>query len=221
MATRKQLAALRKARAAKAKKHRRHNPARVRYVTKRTTHRRRRRNPWYDDVAGHSKAAKKGWRARRSTRSRRRRRHNPIGFDIKGFMSNTLIPSAIGAGGALSLDLAMAYLPLPVMMKTGIVNTLTRVVGAVGLGMLGGMVMGHKRGEQIGAGALTVVLYDELKGMLKKAMPTLPLAGSDYPNLEYVNPGYPGGADMGLYVGEYVTGDETIIGNADYGNYSY
>lgn len=206
MATRKQLAALRKARAAKARKHhpraatprrRRKSASRKRHITLRGT-----MNP--------------------SRRTRRHYRRNPSArkFNLMGFVKESLMPSAMGAGGALALDLALAYLPLPAMMKTGVVNSVTRVVGAVGIGMLGGMVMGRKVGEQIGAGALTVVLYDEIKGMLKKAMPTLPLSGSDYPSLEYVNPAINAG-EMGLYVGEYVPGDETQMGNMDYNEYQY
>lgn len=39
--------------------------------------RRYRRNAWYNNAAGHAKAARKGWRARRGTPTKRRKRKNP------------------------------------------------------------------------------------------------------------------------------------------------
>jgi len=180
----KQLAALRKARA-----------ARKGIKTKR---RRVHRSP----VA----IVKRRRRSKRAAGSAFRTRHfkrNPDKFSVKGFVKNSLMPSAIGAGGALGLDLAMAMLPLPPMLKTDTIRPFVRVAGAVGLGIIGGMVAGKRMGESIGSGALTVVLYDELKKIVKKVAPTLPL-GDEYPSIEYVSPGMIAAYDddsMGQYVG--------------------
>lgn len=93
-------------------------------------------------------------------RKLRYRRPNPIG----NFVQGTLIPSAVGGAGAIALDVAIAALPLPAMMKAGPMAPLVRVAGAVGLGMLGEAVLGRKYGEQIAAGALTVTLYNVARG---------------------------------------------------------
>ena len=128
-------------------------------------------------------------RRRRSTLSAvRRYRRNPIKFSPGQFMQQTLMPSAIGAGGALGLDILMGFLPLPAAMKTGPMRPVIKLVGAVGIGMLAGMLTNRKTAEQITAGAVTVVLYDTLKGFVQKAVPNIPLGENDYPALEYMSP---------------------------------
>ena len=157
-------------------------------------------------------AARKRNPIRYSKRSRRRR--NPIGigkFNISSFMKHTLVPSAVGAAGALSLDILLSYLPLPAMLKTPAVRPVIRLAGAVAVGMLAGAIMGRKTGEQVTAGAATVILYDTLKGFLSTAMPTLPLQGlgdGDYDDSSYYPAmGYAGaGSNAGIGMGEYVDG---------------
>jgi hypothetical protein len=141
-----------------------------------------------------------------------RKRHykrNPIGgMKPMAFIKSTMMPSAIGAAGALGLDMALAYVPLPDMLKTDTMKPIVRIAGAVAIGMLAGMVTNRRMGEQVGAGALTVVLYDTLKGFVKTSMPTLNLGEmpSDYGQMEYLAPAPAVG--MGEYVdsnmGEYV-----------------
>lgn len=136
-------------------------------------------------------------------RTLRYRRPNPMG----GFITNTLIPSAVGGAGALALDIALAALPLPEAMKTGPMAPLVKVAGAVGLGMLASQFLGRKTGEQVAAGALTVTIYN----VARKA-----LAGIKKKDGTPMIPGlsmYPDGA-----MGEYVSGDETLeLGYADSG----
>lgn len=150
------------------------------------------------------------------SRSRKRYRRNPIGGGFKPmtFVTQTLMPSAIGAAGALGLDIVMGFLPLPATLKTGPMRPLIRIAGAVGIGMIAGMVTNKRMGEQVGAGALTVVLYDTLKGFVAKTMPTLTLGDieNDYPSIEYLSPA-PQVDNMSAYVGtdyspvgEYVEG---------------
>src|SRR4030042_6898277 len=80
---------------------------------------------------------------RRKANKTRRYRRNPSGgrFNMTTFSRNTLMPSAIGAAGALGLDILMGFLPLPDNLKMGPMRNVVRVVGAVGLGMLAGMVV--------------------------------------------------------------------------------
>lgn len=176
-------------------KARKANPKRRRRVTAR---RARRRNPVMP-------LANVRRRRRYSTVSRKRRR-NPIGgrrrFSLRGFTANTLMPSAIGAAGAIGLDVLMGLLPLPAMVKTGPMKPVARIVGAIGIGMLAGMITNRRVGEQVAAGAVTVVMYDTLKGFVRQAMPTLPMDGlsEDYPSMEYINPAQLTDESLNAYV---------------------
>lgn len=189
----KQLAALRKARAARKGASRR-KPTALASV-------RRRGKP----------ASRRTFHAAGFKRNptRRKYKRNPDKFSMQGFIKNSLTPSALGAGGALGLDIVLGMLPLPAMLKTDTMRPIVRVAGAIGIGMIGSMVAGRRMGESIGSGALTVVLYDELKKFVTKMAPTLKL-GDEYPTMEYVNPAQIAGEDdMGQYVGQYVEGVAT------------
>jgi hypothetical protein len=166
--------------------------------------------------------AKKSTKRRRRyavTASKRRKyRRNPgrgLGkFSMQGFAKNTLMPSAIGAAGALGLDILIGFLPLPANLKTGPMRSVVRIAGAVALGIVAGMVVKKETAANIAAGAVTVTLYDVLKGAVQTAMPTLQLGETDifteYPSLAYAGAGetvngmgmYETGDDMGMYVGE-------------------
>lgn len=136
--------------------------------------------------------------ASRAGRKLRYRRPNPINF-----LTNTAVPAAIGAGGALVLDVAFGFLPLPAQLKTGPMAPLVKVAGAVGMGMLASKMVNRRVGEQLAAGALTVQIYNFAKGMLVK------VGGGKIPGLSM----YPDG-----YMGEYVSGDEVpAIGYTDSG----
>lgn len=118
--------------------------------------------------------------ARRVMRHRRRR--NPTG--IMSDVMNMLVPSAIGGAGALGLDVLMGVLPLPDTIKTGPMRPVVRIAGAIGLGMLAGHLGSKQMGKQVATGALTVVMYDTLKGLLSK------VAGGKIPGLSvYEIPG--------------------------------
>lgn len=158
--------------------------------------------------------AKKSRKRSKKVSSRRYRgyRHNPsrgLGkFSVQGFTKNTLMPSAVGAAGALGLDILIGFLPLPPALKTGPMRSVVRLVGAVGIGIVAGMVVKKETAAQIAAGAVTVTLYDTLKGFVQTAMPTLQLGETDifeeYPSLAYAGAGQVVD-DMGMYVGD---GDE-------------
>lgn len=132
--------------------------------------------------AGHKtkKAAKTG-----------KRRHNPMGFrlgSMKTFSRETLMPSVIGGAGALGLDILLGVLPIPDNFKAGPLRPVTRVAGAIGLGLAAGMMVKRQTAHQVVAGALTVVLYDTMKSYLSQ------MAGGKIPGLGiYEIPG------IGLY----------------------
>lgn len=145
-----------------------------------------------------------GWKitspkaASRAGRALRYRRPNPIAF-----LTNTLVPSAVGGAGALALDVVIGVLPLPDNLKTGPMAPLVKIAGAVGLGMLAGKVVGRRVGEQVAAGAITVQLYNFAKAQLIK------FGGGKIPGLSM----YPDG-----YLSEYVSGHEMpALGYTDSG----
>lgn len=169
---------------------------------KRRRHRTRRR---------HVEVMEANPRRRRSGRRVSRRRHRMVkrararvarlrGFNVNSFMRNTLIPSAIGAGGALAVDVALGYLNpnLPAFMTTGIGQPLTKIAAAVALGMAAGMATNRQIGEQVMAGAVTVVAYNYIRQQVQAAMPSVPLAGY---HMGYAGPALAYPDRMGMYVG--------------------
>jgi hypothetical protein len=143
------------------------------------------------------------------------------GFNIGNFLRNDLMPAGVGAIGAIGLDVALSYATpmLPASLQSGIGRTAVRVAGAVGVGYIAGMVMGRRFGEQVTAGALTVTLYDLLKGYAAQVLPGLSeynmgwvspaLAFNEYVGVDPAGgllPGLTGG--MNEYVGEYEPGGQ-------------
>lgn len=127
-------------------------------------------------------------------RHRRMRARNPR-FDIKGIISNYLVPAGIGGAGALALDVGLSYVPLPDMLKTGIPNAAVKVAGALALGYVGGKVLGREKGKAIAAGALTVVAYNLIRKLVQTYVPNVPGLSGDYSDMQ-----------MGAYMGAGPTG---------------
>lgn len=171
------------------------------------------------------------------TGRRRRYRRNPFGLPSLGGITGQITTAAYGAAGGLALNLALSYLPLPDMLKTGWMRHATRVVGAVGLGMVAKKFLGA-RGNAVATGAMTIVVYDVLKQLLGQFAPEIgsrlgefedvSLSGDDYYSpASYITDGgvagyldgdgSPGDGDvddMGAYmegdldgVGAYMEGD--------------
>lgn len=137
-------------------------------------------------------------RRRTAVASRRRVRRNPI--RAAGLIPNLFMPAATAAAGALALDVAFGYLPIPANLKTpGPVSIITKSAGAILLTMIAGKVVSKSTAQAMGVGALTVILHDAAKAFIMKSMPTLKLDG-----LGYYSAGYPVGGYMdglGVYVG--------------------
>ena len=124
-------------------------------------------------------------RKRRSpsrSRTRRRMRRNPIG--ARGIAS-TFTKGAVGAAGALAVDVAMARLPIPAQFQTGPIGALTRGGVGIGLGMLVSRVGRNKRlGENLADGAVTVALYNTGKSLIG---PQLGLSDASLLGYEWLN----------------------------------
>lgn len=105
-------------------------------------------------------------------------RRNPLPARAKGIVAENIKPAAIGAAGALALDVIVAKLPLPAALKTGPANYALRAVGSIGLGLLAEKVgkLKHGTAVDLARGGLTVVLHDAGKALMRAQFPALALA---------------------------------------------
>lgn len=111
----------------------------------------------------------------------RRYRRNPIGR--KTGMVATFTGGAIGAAGALAVDVAMQKLPIPDNLKTGQLAPIVKGMVGIGLGMVVSKVLKkNELGKQLANGAVTVALYSAGRQMIG---PSIGLAGSDEGLLGY------------------------------------
>ena len=147
-----------------------------------------------------------------------RRRHNPLHMPSgAGGIGGMLMTSVHGAGGALLVNTALNYIPMPALLKSGNGKYLARVGVAIALGVFGGKVLPKKIASNMAVGAMTVAFHDLLLGLASQAMPTARLGDiGDYDDgvAAYVSgQGMAGLADMsGMYdtydtagnVGEYI-----------------
>lgn len=108
-----------------------------------------------------------------------------------GSFTSSVAPAAIGAVGALGIDLAWGYLPIPAQLKSGPLAPITRAAAAVGMGLLAGQLVSKKFGREVMLGAMTVTAFDLAKGFLKNNT-ALPLS-------YYARPRLTGGRGMGYY----------------------
>lgn len=137
------------------------------------------------------KTARKATTARKTTTSNKPRRakasrrsvavtyrRNPLPARAKGIVAENIKPAAIGAAGALALDVIVAKLPIPATLKTGPASYAMRGVGAIALGMLAEKVgkLKHETAVSLARGGLTVVLHDAGKAVMRAQFPALALA---------------------------------------------
>jgi hypothetical protein len=152
------------------------NPKRRRRSYAKVT--RARRNP------SRRRSSRRSYRVTRARRnpSRARRYASRAYGSAKGFLGGAmgfakekLIPGAIGAGGALAIDLAWPYAApyLPAVMTTGIGAVGTRLALAIGIGKGAEMIGGKKIGSEVLNGAIIVTLYDVIKGYAVSMEPAL------------------------------------------------
>ena len=173
--------------------------AKRRSSRRRSSSRRRRRATGY--AVGTAKIRRRKMNPRRRRRGRSFRRSNPI--SLRSFAPGNLMSQVTGAlpgaVGALGLDVALGFLPIPVTWKAGIPGYLTKIVGAIALGMAASKVAGSATGAKVTTGALTVMFHGILRELLATNFPTVPLGMYLQPGMGYTGSGYnPTG--MGLYL---------------------
>ncbi len=144
---------------------------------------------------------------------RRRIRHNPLRLGGGGIFGQLMMPAATAAVGALALDVAFGYLPLPANLRTGPLQLVTKTVGAIGLTFIASKVVSKSTAQAMGVGALTVVFHDVMKSFIVKTMPTLKMDGLGYYSAGYPVGGYDGMAGMGEYIGNLSGGGMPMPGN--------
>lgn len=128
--------------------------------------------------------------------SRRRRRHNPrFPLSPRGLM-NALIPAGTGALGAIGLEVAMNYVPLPAQFQTPLWKNVARLAGAFGIGYIASYVVGRERAKQVTLGALTVLSYSAIKELIQQNFPQLGLSGAEAYDMSDLRLGYTNPAAM-------------------------
>jgi hypothetical protein len=133
---------------------------------------------------------------RRRRRSRRRSytvmRRNPRGLSTSS-ITNELMAASIGAAGAVALDyLFTNYAPASLQVG-GMTTNIAQLAGAVGLGMVAGMIAGPKTGAYVGGGAMTVTVFN----IVQQYMTTGPAQAGAGQGQQ----GYGGSGQMGRYIG--------------------
>jgi hypothetical protein len=134
---------------------------------------------------------------------RRRYRSNPIGGRASSALDQ-FKTGAIGAAGALAVDIAIQRLPLPDSLKTGQLAPIVKGFIGIGIGMaVAKFGKNRELGKKLAQGAVTVSLYNAGKEMLKG-----PLGLSD--------DGLLGFSDSGLLDGDF---DDYGMGAHEFGAY--
>lgn len=113
--------------------------------------------------------------SRRRRRSSGRRMRNPIRLPRMGGISSQLMGAVPGAVGALGLDVLLGLVPVPASWKTGMLGYVTKIVGALGMGMLAKMVVSQHTAAQMTNGALTVMFHGILRDFVATNVPAIPL----------------------------------------------
>lgn len=110
---------------------------------------------------------------KRSTR-RRRYRRNPM--TMRSVLNNLVIPAAQAGAGAVLLDVAWGYVPIPDNIKNGAMRHVAKGIGAIALGWGIGQVGGKKMGDTMAMGALTVTFHAAFRELTQQFLPNVSLA---------------------------------------------
>lgn len=211
-ATRKLIAFNRKRRAGS----KRRAPARRRPATPRATQRRRprrrrgarslpRRNP---TAAKRRSYASTATIANPRRRRRVRARRNPV--TLAKAIPDVVIPSLVGAGGAVGMDIAWGYLAalpaVPDVLKTGWGRIGAKAISSIAIAALMGQVKGLRDFAQpFAIGAVTVLAYESMRTFMAQQAPNVAMDGMGMyvDGLGYysagVNAGGPGPENMAAY----------------------
>lgn len=138
------------------------------------------------------------------------RRRNPISAVSMSGIKGMVKEAAFGGAGALLVNTASNYLPVPAALKMGMGKNAVRAAIAVALGLFGAKVLPRGIAQSMAVGALTVTAHDMMLAAATKAAPTLLLG-----DIAYYDPENNDNLDgMGAYVdsdmdgmGQYVNQD--------------
>lgn len=157
----------------------------------------RRRNP-----APPGAARKRKRKSRRSTsvisnprRRRRTQRRSARQFFTQSNMTDFAFAATVGASGAIALDVALGFMPLPAMFKVGIPGKIAKGVAAIAMGAVANMsgLVRTSTARDMTVGALTVQFVGIGRELLAQFAPGVAL--SAYMNEDYAvsgNLGYAG-----------------------------
>jgi hypothetical protein len=162
----------------KKKRRIKRNPVAVKAVSRQTG-----RKPTARLVSRRKKNTKAGYYPN-PIRRRHKRRSNPIsGSNI---LNGVIFPAAGAAAGAIALDVAYGFLPLPAAIKQGPIKYAAKGAGAILLGMLVGMVS-KKAGDAVALGGMTVTLHSAMRDAMAAFAPTVALGayGDELAGLGY------------------------------------
>lgn len=89
------------------------------------------------------------------------------------------VPAAMAGVGALGLDVLMGYANqyLPEQLKSGTMNSVVKLVGAIGLGAIVSKYGSKAMGEAVAVGGITVVVHDIARRFVQDNAPSVPLSG--------------------------------------------
>jgi len=137
---------------------------------------------------------------------RRRRRSNPIG-GMFGGITGQLMTALKGAGGAIVVNAAYNYIPLPAMLRAGRMQYVAKGALAILLGTFGRRFLGSMASD-MARGALTVITTQAAVDLLSNTGLRLgDMGGESYSGVGYYSPGQVV-EGLGEYVGEsYNPGD--------------
>ena len=128
--------------------------------------------------------------------------------------------AAQGAVGALGLDIALAYIPLPPQLQGPFIGPVIKGLGAIGLGVVANMAgVRADTANRLAEGALTVQLHGIGKTMLQQFAPAVALSayvgqeglgyyGSGWNPNAYDDPDWQSG--MGTYLTDISADDLSI-----------
>lgn len=120
-------------------------------------------------------AAKRRTPARRRVTPRRAANPRARFPTFQSIINNQVVPAMVGGAGAVANDIIVNMLPLPAQFKTGWARHVSKALGAVALGMLGGFFLQKRTADQLGAGAMTVVGYNVVRDLTAQFAPQIPL----------------------------------------------
>lgn len=95
-------------------------------------------------------------------------------------ITNMLMTSLQGAGGAIAVNTILNYIPLPDMLKTGNMKYLVRGAAAIMLGIAGRRVLPARVATNMAIGSLTVTMHDAIREVAGNLIPGVTLGGVGY-----------------------------------------